>query len=278
MDRETFYTDHWRHIEPERIDRYEQMFVWHDAQAELLKPAGLTSGMRVLDVGSGPGFFARGVADLVAPGRVDGVDINAEFVRSANARFADCDAVAFHAIEDHVLPFSDATFDRVICKNVLEYVPDLSATLAEVARVLKPGGRVQIIDSDWGFVIVEPWPPATVNRFFEAASPAFKTPHIGRKAAGALARVGFTDVQIRLSPFVDQSGRGLHVLRNMASYIETFDTMPMEEVQDLLAQVEETAAAGQFLFCLPQFLITGERRSRHCLIYRGRRRLECKGE
>ena len=257
MNIDSFFTDHWRHIEDERIARYEQMFVWQDAQRTLLEPAGLEPGHTVLDVGAGPGFFAGGLAGIVGTGgTVHGVDINARFVADANTRFADDPRVTFHHITDHVLPFADDTFDRVICKNVLEYVPDPRASLAEVHRVLQPGGRVHVIDSDWGFVIVEPWSPETVNQFFQAAAPAFNEPYIGRRVAGLLARADFTGVTVKLSPFVDQSGRGLHVLRNMASYINTFDTMPEQQVSGLLAQLEQALARDEFLFCLPQFLVT----------------------
>ena len=253
---ESFYTDHWREIEEERISRYEQMFVWHDAQAVLLEGANLAPGLKVMDLGAGPGFFAGGLFSLVGPdGSVDGVDINARFVSDANRRHENNDKVRFHHVEDHRLPFPDETFDRVICKNVLEYVPDMQASLAEIYRVLKSDGRIYVMDSDWGFVIVHPWSKTTVDRFFAACSPAFNEPYIGRKIPGLLHELHFVDVQVRLSPFVDQTGRGLHVLRNMAGYIANFDTLPEAEVDELLAQVERTVADGEFLFCLPQFLV-----------------------
>ncbi|MEM7097490.1 MAG: methyltransferase domain-containing protein [Pseudomonadota bacterium] len=258
INRDTFYTDHWRDIEDARIERYEEMFVWHERQAVLLEGAHLELGNRVLDLGSGPGFFAGGVLGLVgASGQVDGADINARFVTDANQRHQGNDHIRFHHVTDHRLPFDDDTFDRAICKNVLEYVPNLDATLAEVRRVLKPGGRIFVIDSDWGFVIVHPWSKETVDRFFEAASPAFNEPYIGRRIPGLLFQHGFAKVQVKLSPFVDQTGRGLHVLRNMASYIATFDSLPGDEVERLIQQVADTHERGDFLFCLPQFLVGG---------------------
>ena len=260
MNVDTFYTDHWAEIEDERIARYEQMFVWRNAQRALLEPAALGVGHDVLDLGAGPGFFALALAEIVGPrGSVTGVDLNARFVADANERAEALDHVSFVQVTDHRLPFEDASFDRAICKNVLEYVPDLAASLEEVFRVVRPGGKIHVIDSDWGFVVVEPWGKATVDRFFEAASPAFKEPHIGRKAVGALLNAGFSDAEVTIAPFVDRDGNGLNVLTNMAGYIKTFDTMPAGEVDDLLQSAKTAVETGKYLFCLPQFLVTAQR-------------------
>ncbi|MDA1075822.1 MAG: methyltransferase domain-containing protein [Proteobacteria bacterium] len=257
---DTFYTDHWKVIEDDRRKRYEQMFVWREGQLALLRGADLEPGMHVMDLGAGPGYFAGGLASIVGDtGRVHGVDLNARFVADANARASDKPNVEFHLVTDHQLPFDEASFDRVICKNVLEYVPDVLASLAEVRRVLKPGGKVHIIDSDWGFVIVEPWGKAVVDEFFVAASAAFNEPYIGRRASGYLARSGFTEVKVNMNPFVDLEGAGLNVLTNMASYIRTFKTMAPQTVDGLLDDARAAVERGEFLFCLPQFLVTGSR-------------------
>ena len=260
MNDATFFTDHWKEVGEDRVARYERMFQWRDEQRALLEGAGLAPGQRVLDVGSGPGFFALGLADLVAPaGRVDGVDINERFVADAQVRSAHRPEVQFHRVDDHRLPFSDGVFDRVVCKNVLEYVPDLEASLSECARVLKPGGRIHILDRDWGFVVVEPWGKETVDRFFAAAAPAFKEPHIGRKAAGAIARAGFDDIGVKVVPIVDRAGGTLNVLTNMAGYIREFGSLPEHEVTDLLNRAETGIDDGRYLFCLPQFLVSGSK-------------------
>lgn len=258
MNAETFFSDHWKEIDDQRLARYERMFRWRDGQRALLEGAALAPGQRVLDVGSGPGHFALGLAGLVAPGgRVDGVDINARFVADAGARAGRRDDVRFHHVVDHRLPFDDAVFDRVVCKNVLEYVPDLPASLAECRRVLKPGGRIHIIDSDWGFVVVEPWSKPEVDAFFEAAAPAFREPLIGRKASGALVRAGFADVAVDLAPIVDTEGGTLGVLANMAGYIREFGAMAEETLTGYLDRAAAAVEDDTYLFCLPQFLVTG---------------------
>ncbi len=264
MDIDTYYTDHWKHIEEERIARYERMFEWRDGQAALLAPAAVRAGHRVLDFGSGPGFMALALADMVGgSGRVDGVDINARFVADATARAKGRENVSFHQVTGVELPLSDGAVDRVLCKNVLEYVPDVDATLAELRRVLAPGGRMHIIDSDWGFVIVEPWGKENVERYFAAASVAFKEPHIGRKAQGLLVRHGFADVEVHILAFADTQGRSLPMIRNMRSYIDAAlaaggeNALSGDEADALLAEAERAVGEGTFLFSLPQFLVTG---------------------
>jgi ubiquinone/menaquinone biosynthesis C-methylase UbiE len=261
-DAGTFYTDHWKVIEDERLARYEQMFVWRPQQMQLLEPAGIAPGHRVVDLGCGPGFLSLAVADIVGPsGTVHGVDINARFVGDATERAKERGVThaKFHHVADATLPLASRSIDRVIAKNVLEYVPDLHATLAEAVRVLAPGGRLHAIDSDWGFVIVEPWGKETVDRFFAAAAPAFREPHIGRKLPAAFHSAGLRDIEVRIVPIVDRSGTLLSVLRNMRSYIRTFGTLPDAEVDALLAAAESGIANGTYMACLPQFLVTGTR-------------------
>ena len=79
------------------------------------------------------------------------------------------------------------------------------------------------------------------------------------KAAGLMAAAGFSDIEVRLSTFVDREGTAFNVLTNMAGYIKSLATLPDEEVATLLNQAKEGVNAGSYLFCLPQFLITGVR-------------------
>ena len=257
MDIVDFYTEHWKQIEDERFVRYEKMFVWSEGQLKLLEPAYIQPGHNVLDLGCGPGSLSFGISGLVGEsGMVHGVDINERFVSFSQEKYKDHKNISFQKIEDHQLPFESDFFDRVICKNVLEYVPDLTSSLAEVKRVLKHSGKLHVIDSDWGFVIVEPWSKETIVEFFEAAAPAFKEPQIGRKLLGVMKKVGFENVSVAIVPFVDQSGSGLNVLNNMASYIKNFETMPLKRVGELMDEAEKSVEEGTFLFCLPQFLVT----------------------
>ena len=260
MTENTFYTDHWREIDDERVDRYERMFVWREGHAALLAPLDLHPGSRVLDYGCGPGFVTEGMAGIVgSAGRAYGVDLNARFVANASDRNSASDNISFHLVDGNRIPLADATVDRLLCKNVLEYVPDVQTTLAEFHRVLEPGGRLLLIDSDWGFVAVEPWGRERTKRFFDAAAPAFKEAEIGRKLRAHTIDAGFDGVEVRVQAGVDTEGGSLLVLRNMASYGTTHDAISEDEIDSMLAEAQAAIDADRYLFCLPQFLVTGVR-------------------
>jgi SAM-dependent methyltransferase len=117
---------------------------------------GVRRGMRVLDLGCGEGrhsfeAYRRG-ADVVA------VDWNATdlattrewcaAIRAAGEAPQAATATAVRA-DLRALPFPDATFDRVIAAEVLEHIPDDRTAIAELARVLKPGGRAAVTVPRW---------------------------------------------------------------------------------------------------------------------------------
>ena len=260
MTENTFYRDHWREIDDERVDRYERMFVWREGHAALLAPLDLQPGSRVLDYGCGPGFVTEGMAGIVgSAGRAYGVDLNARFVANASNRNSASDNVSFHLIDGNRIPLDDRTVDRLLCKNVLEYVPDVHTTLAEFRRVLEPGGRLLLIDSDWGFVAVEPWGRERTKRFFDAAALAFREPEIGRKLRAHLLDAGFDHVDVRVQARVDIEGGSLLVLRNMAIYGGEFESMPADEIDAMLDEAAAAVDGNRYLFCLPQFIATGVR-------------------
>lgn len=111
----------------------------------------LAPGQRVLDLGCGEGRHAIS-AWLEAPVQVVGLDLGGADLATAAGRaaeFAAPDAAAARTLgwvrgSGLRLPFADDTFDRVICAEVLEHVPDYQTVLDEIRRVLKPGGVLAV--------------------------------------------------------------------------------------------------------------------------------------
>jgi arsenite methyltransferase len=109
----------------------------------------LAPGERVLDLGSGAGTDSLIAAQMVADqGHVTGVDMTPQMLAKARAAAAEMGAtnVEFVESEAEVLPFPDASFEVVISNGVIDLIPDKDAVFAELFRVLRPAGRLQLAD------------------------------------------------------------------------------------------------------------------------------------
>src|SRR5262249_56753271 len=136
---------------------------------------------------------------------------------------------------------------RLVCKNVMESVPDVAATLSEFRRVLKPGGLVHVIDSDWGLLAVEPLGAERMSELFAAAAPAYRTPHIGRKLYGALRAAGFRDVKLKVLATADTKGFTAPIVFNMLSYARASGRLLAATLDSVALDVKQSLGDGTIL-------------------------------
>ena len=124
---------------------YEKEFVpamFSQWPPQLADAAGITAGDRVLDVGCGTGVLAREAALRAgAEGRVTGLDLNETMLDVARSIAPDIEWRVGDAMN---LPFTDDSFDVVVSQFMLMFIPDRVAALAEMWRVLTPGGRLAV--------------------------------------------------------------------------------------------------------------------------------------
>jgi SAM-dependent methyltransferase len=260
---DAYYKQHWVEIDPERHAAYDQILAYHPALEPLLRPLDLKPGLRVLDLGSGPGHTTLELARRVGTtGLVVGADINAEFVERASAR-ARKQKLAAEFVQSAFPPlkFAAGSFDRVWCKNVLEYVDSAADTVAEMARVAARGGVVVAVDSDWEMIALEIGADARElsDRVLAASkSIALNEPRIGRQLYGHFRAAGLDEVKVEVFAGADTVGRSLPMLKaSFARYAIDSGKISAAEVQRWLAAVDAAVAEKRFLFVLPQFVVRG---------------------
>ena len=182
-------------------DEFRQLLERRSAErnAKHLLPH-LEPGHRVLDFGCGPGSISVGLARAVEPGEFHGIDMEESQIGLARAA-AEAGGhrnATFHVGDVTALPFEDDYFDAAHCHAVLMHVPDTAATLAEVKRVLKPGGIVGAREMSVGSSFLSPG-----GEHLEGAWTTFAKllegngghPEMGRELKGSLLDAGFSDVR-----------------------------------------------------------------------------------
>ncbi|WP_138731849.1 methyltransferase domain-containing protein [Modestobacter excelsi] len=175
-----------------------------DHQAAFLQPY-LRPGVRLLDIGSGPGSITVGLARAVAPGPVTGVDHDRRSVEEARERaaVAGLPDVTFHEADVRALPLPDASFDVAFENNVFLHLADDALTAArEAHRVLVPGGLLAARDVDAGSVV---WGQASAalqefDRLFARWHQSRGTDlRLGRRLPAILRSAGFTVIGVSVS-------------------------------------------------------------------------------
>jgi demethylmenaquinone methyltransferase / 2-methoxy-6-polyprenyl-1,4-benzoquinol methylase len=184
---------------------------WRRALVRALAPQ---PGARVLDVATGTGLVA---AELLARFQVSvvGVDQSPEMLARARSRFA---AVADGSVElieaqAEALPFAAQSFDAVTFTYLLRYVDDPAATMRELARVLRPGGRIASLEFG-----VPPWAPA---RWAWRVYTAVGLPLLGRVFSREWYEVG---------RFLGPSIRGFYARHPLAELVRLWNEAGLVDV------------------------------------------------
>ncbi|MHB8243230.1 MAG: class I SAM-dependent methyltransferase [Solirubrobacteraceae bacterium] len=185
---------------------------WRRALVSAVAPK---TGQRVLDVATGTGMVA---AELLSRCEcsVVGIDQSEAMLAAARARFASEPATRVELIEGQAeaLPFDDASFDALTFTYLLRYVDDPAATVRELARVVRPGGRVASLE----FGV----PPLALARLAWRFYTAVGLPTLGRLASREWAQVGH---------FLGPSIRGFYERHPVERIVGYWEAAGLENVQ-----------------------------------------------
>ena len=217
-------------------------------RAWALDALAVQSGEVVLDVGSGTGTVTRLLGSLVAPdGEAIGVEPNVRLREIAEARAM---AAACVRIVDGLageLPVADGSVDALWCERVLQHLPDPQAAIDEFNRVLRPGGRAVLLDSDHASRVMSGLDYEVEAKLTAAFMGQIPNPRAARLIPQQAIRAGFTvDPDIGSAALLIPPQELLRVpfIRLVADQAVTDGTLSQAEADEAVRAVLEAAEAG----------------------------------
>lgn len=233
---------------------------------DVLPLLGLRPGETAIEVGCGAGALLRELGRLTR-GQVAlvGVDPSGLVLARARRETAEADpgslagVITYQQMDGRALAFPDGSFDAAVCSRVLIHAADPERIVAEMARVVRPGGRVLCVEPAHQF-----W--AGVDDRLREKTSAFTNPNVGRELLGMLRRAGLRDVTITSHTHIghdlpDVAGMraDLAAGKGMLAAAVGAGRCTVAEAEEFFAQTEAAIRRGTFLFCAVHFAALGHK-------------------
>lgn len=232
-------------------------------RTRLLEVLALKPGEHVLDIGPGPGHYAFEMSCAVGEsGRVAGVDTAEKSIETAQRRCSGLTNVRFYLGDAVALPFAEATFDAALSTQTFEYLPNVEAALGEILRVLKPGGRVLIHDTEWDAWAWHSSDRARMDRIMEVWDNHLADPHVPQTLGAKLTAAGFKDVAVEplvhVETSFDPASMSAILIKFIASYVTT-QGVPDSEATAWVDDLRALGSSGDYFFSSNEYIFTGKK-------------------
>jgi arsenite methyltransferase len=222
------------------------------------------AGERILDVGCGPGFYVAELLERVGPdGHVSGVDSSAPMLAVAARRADRYENVELLDAPATALPFDPESFDGAISVQVLEYVDDVTLALAELHRVLRPGGRLVVWDVDWETVSMHSADSQRMQRVLAAWDRHLVHRSLPATLTGRLRDAGFSDISLVGHSFATTEftpdAYGASLVGVVENYLAGLDDFPDDDRNAWADEQRALGERGEFYFACIQVCVSARR-------------------
>lgn len=222
-------------------------------------------GERALDIGCGPGLTTEALAVAVgAQGRVSGVDIAPPMLAIAQRRCASLAQVSFELADVNRLPYADASFDVALASQVYEYVDAIDAALVELARVIRPGGRAVLVDTDWESAVWASHDDVRMRRVIDTWNEHIPHPQLPRTLKRRMTQAGFADVRVEVVPLLnvryDPNTYSVGMMQMLGNFAVGRNGLSAADIDAWKADARAIGEEDGYFFSLNRFVFMGVRR------------------
>ena len=249
--------------EAEELEKSYQLPEIVRQRQHTLNRLSVKRGEQILDVGCGVGFLSYEIALQTGDsGRVSGIDQNSEMIRHANKRCESLRNTEFSEANAEDLPFPEESFDAACCTQVLLYVNDVAQVLSGIRRVLKPAGRIIIVETDWRGVVLNSDYDSITRKIFSAWDAAVPSPNLPVRLGPLLVDNGFYNVDVEPIPILNTEYTPSQFSHGMLNWITRNalkkGVITKEQSQKWLDDLDEKGKSGNYFFCVNRFLFSAQ--------------------
>ena len=247
--------------------KVERLYLTPDVieqRARVLALLQLRPGERVADLGCGPGLLAQSMAQAVGPrGVVQCIDNSEPMVSLAQRRCAGFPFVHIEPGDVTKLKFPDASLDAAVCMQVYEYVANLEQALKEMHRVLQPGARALIVDTDWESAVWANSDRERMRKVMDAWDLHCAHPQLPRSLAEQLRRAGLEVERIEVVSIVnaqlDANTYSHGMIGTIAKYASTRGGIDRDVASAWADDLRVRTAPGEYFFSLNRYVFLARR-------------------
>ena len=239
----------------EFLDRHRDIKKIRDETARRLN---LTAGSKVLDVGCGIGGATFSIAGITGPtGLVAGVDVSAAMIEKAKRRAGNSRGLEFKVCDACRIPYPDGFFDAARSERVFLYLPDRLAAIREMKRVVKRGGVICLLDTDFDATAIYSAKPTLARKMTSLVAASMPNPNSARELPALARQSGLNDIEVNTFAISTPHEFFLRAMAGSLAKAADDGLVPHSEVEEFLAEQVSLHAAGNFFQAWLVTLVAG---------------------
>jgi SAM-dependent methyltransferase len=181
----------------------------------------------------------------------------------ARQRCAAMPHVNFDLCDVNALPCADASIDIALASQVYEYVETIDAALRELARVMRPGGRAVLVDTDWESAVWASHDDVRMRRVLESWNEHIPHPQLPRTLKRRMENAGFDSVTVTVVPLLnsayDRQTYSVGMMDMIGGFVAGRNGLSAEDIAAWKADAVAVGAENGYFFSLSRYVFVGER-------------------